>query len=544
MKRIILFTLLILPFVWGSAEGQVISKNMALADFVSYQTLYNGQSINPADKATLADVASWKDIRTGKEYALVCLKEAGSGSGVALVDVTNPGISVYVKTIRYPHANPSEENALNTPADVKVYNDVAFVAQNSQPTYWVKLEDAVDSLSTPTAGYQGDITSLNIHNLFVNTEQKLLFLSYFTKNKKIQVYDISGLPTNAPVFEGEIAQLTTDARSHDLYARKTGSATGRVFDATLRSLTVSEYTWSGGTFTVTDQWVHQYNPYRGVNPYDFSGNVIPEDKRIVHTAWLGAGNDYLFTTEEQGGGSNSETYWINPDSIEYKRGNYLYSWDINPVKPTADANNSRYPIEQVYEVRENSDPGSFASSNFSLLSSEKANSIHNIVTRGTTSADTAFISYYTKGIRVLDVTNPTNMSEMAYYDVPGVMPNYFRPVLNGAWGVDPFLPSGIILASSSDGLYVFHKVGTFAGTIDVNTRWTGTITVTGNVTVQNNATLTISAGTTVAFANGKSLTVNAGSKIIAIGTVTQTIKFSPNTPVVNRSEWEMLNLGS
>ncbi len=541
MKRIILFTLFTLPFAWGYAEGQVISKNMALAGFVDYQTLYNGQTINPSATKTLADVAGWRDIRTGKEYALVCLpifKTGETGSGVAMVDVSNPNSPAYVKTIRRPGTNST-----NTPTDVKVYNDIAFIAQNSQPTYWVKLEDAVDSPGNPTAGYQGDITSFNIHNLFVNKEQKLLFLSYFTKNKKIQVYDISGLPTNAPVFEGEIAQLTTDARSHDLYARKTGSTTGRVFDATLRSLTVSEYTWSGGTFTVTDQWVHQYNPYRGVNPSDFSGNVIPEDKRIVHTAWLGAGNDYLFTTEEQGGGSNSETYWINPDSIEYKRGNYLYSWDINPVKPAADANNYRYPIKQVYEVRENSDPGSFASSNFSLLSSEKANSIHNIVTRGTTSADTAFISYYTKGIRVLDVTDPTNMSEIAYYDVPGVSV-YKLPVFNGTWGVDPFLPSGIILASSSDGLYVLRLATEVSGTIYSNTTWSGAIFVTGSVTVQSSATLTISAGTTVAFANGKSLTVDAGSKIIAIGTVTQTIKFSPNTPVVNRSEWEMLNLGS
>jgi hypothetical protein len=349
-----------LSFAWNHVTGQVVSKNLSLAGFVGYQTLYNGQSINPSTQETISDVASWRDSRNGKEYALVCLGEPGSGSGVAVVDVTNPNNPVYVKTIRRPGLD-----ATNTPADVQVYNNFLFVAQNPQPTYWVDLTVAVDNQGNPTAGYKNDITTgINIHNLFVNKEQQLLFLSYFTDDQKIQVYDISGVPNTAPVFKGEIPQVISRARSHDLYARKFGADSGRVYDASLRGITVTSYRWANGTFTVGAKVAHKYNPRRGINPSDFSNpsKIIPENKRLVHTTWLGAGNTYLFGTNEQYGGSNSQTYWINPDTVhDYQRGNYLYVWDINNIYASADPNGFRYPIKQVYEVRETSDNGAFAS---------------------------------------------------------------------------------------------------------------------------------------------------------------------------------------
>jgi hypothetical protein len=48
--------------------------------------------------------------------------------------------------------------------------------------------------------------------------------------------------------------------------------------------------------------------------------------------------------------------------------------------------------------------------------------------------DVAYISYNTKGIRVLNVANPLSPSEIAYYDTPGAS-GYIFPVYNGPWGV-------------------------------------------------------------------------------------------------------------
>jgi hypothetical protein len=198
-------------------------------------------------------------------------------------------------------------------------------------------------------------------------------------------------------------------------------------------------------------------------------------------------------------------------------------WNIGNIDAPPDGNGFRYPIGQVYEVREANDNGSFAPTHFSLLNAEKANSIHNVASRGTTSADTLYVAYYTKGVRVLNITNPTNMSEIAYYDTPGLS-LYWVPVYNGPWGVDPFLPSANILASSSDGLYVFRKTGDFAGTISVNTMWAGPIKVIGNVTIPAGVTVTTS-GATVTLNPGTTLTVegrlsiDSGTTITGGGTV-------------------------
>jgi hypothetical protein len=213
MKPAIRFLLVIFLSTKALAQGQVVSKNLSLASVVGYQTLYNGQSIDPTQAETITDLATWRDSRNGKEYALLGLSTPGpagppqgSGSGVALVDVTNPANPTYVKTIQHPTSTTT-----NSVADIQVHNNIAYIAQNWLPTYWVNLITAVDNPSNPTAGYGSDITlnsEMRIHNLFVNKDQNLLFLSRFGfDNDKIRVFDINGVPNSAPIFVGEIPQI-------------------------------------------------------------------------------------------------------------------------------------------------------------------------------------------------------------------------------------------------------------------------------------------------------------------------------------------------
>ena len=56
--------------------------------------------------------------------------------------------------------------------------------------------------------------------------------------------------------------------------------------------------------------------------------------------------------------------------------------------------------------------------------------------------DMLVISYYADGTRVLDVSDPTNPSEIAYYDFTNVEGLYV-----GNWGTYPYLPSGNIISS-------------------------------------------------------------------------------------------------
>lgn len=78
------------------------------------------------------------------------------------------------------------------------------------------------------------------------------------------------------------------------------------------------------------------------------------------------------------------------------------------------------------------------------------NIAHNPVIKG----DLCYISYYHDGICILDISDPFNPTRVAYYDThsPVGYSNY-----EGAWGVYPLLPSGVVLASDrNNGLYVFE----------------------------------------------------------------------------------------
>jgi choice-of-anchor B domain-containing protein len=87
--------------------------------------------------------------------------------------------------------------------------------------------------------------------------------------------------------------------------------------------------------------------------------------------------------------------------------------------------------------------------------------IHNVLVRG----DLAYISYYTEGVRIVDVANPEFPVEVGFYDTwPGASGGF-----NGAWGVYPHAASGHVYASDiSSGLYVLdheQTAGALEGTV-------------------------------------------------------------------------------
>lgn len=63
------------------------------------------------------------------------------------------------------------------------------------------------------------------------------------------------------------------------------------------------------------------------------------------------------------------------------------------------------------------------------------------------------ISYYTDGVVILDAHRPDNLILVAQYDTNTEYTNYYH----GCWGVYPFLPSGILLASDiENGLFILQ----------------------------------------------------------------------------------------
>ncbi len=121
-------------------------------------------------------------------------------------------------------------------------------------------------------------------------------------------------------------------------------------------------------------------------------------------------------------------------------GRYLFICDELAQNPSPDIT--------VWDIQDPANPvrvGQFADSTAT---------VHNLYIIG----DFAFISYYTAGFRVLDVSDPTHPKLLDEFDTT---PEITGEGFAGAWGVYPFTPSGNIYVSDiKHGLYVFNFKGT------------------------------------------------------------------------------------
>ena len=131
----------------------------------------------------------------------------------------------------------------------------------------------------------------------------------------------------------------------------------------------------------------------------------------THQSWLTDDGNYLLVTEE-------------------RRGGHLKIWDVR------DLDNVR--LVSQYESMRN------------II-------IHNVFVKG----DFAYISYYTEGLKIIDISDPTSPGEVGDFDVyTGRTCDCF----DGTWGVFPYTTSGLIFVGEEDkGFYSARFDGTYAG---------------------------------------------------------------------------------
>lgn len=143
--------------------------------------------------------------------------------------------------------------------------------------------------------------------------------------------------------------------------------------------------------------------------------TAPEGR--THQSWLSEDGKYLFVATEVAGG-------------------HLHIYDIT---------NRTSPVE------------------IATWTSNSSQSIHNVFVKG----DFLYIAYYGDGFRVLDISNPHNPIEVAFYDTySGPLQPLHHPVFHGAWGVYPYFPSGKIAVSDMNtGLYIFTVNLKYGGNI-------------------------------------------------------------------------------
>lgn len=139
-------------------------------------------------------------------------------------------------------------------------------------------------------------------------------------------------------------------------------------------------------------------------------------RELAKVRYPGAGTHSAWPTEDG-------QYILTADEIGNTRHN-LKIWD------------ARTP-GQLTPVAEFTPPG---------IAPNSTATIHNIYVRGRY----VYISYYCEGLRIVDISNPAQPVQTAFYDFNG---NKDCDFYNSNWGVDPF--SNLIYASDmQDGLYI------------------------------------------------------------------------------------------
>lgn len=128
---------------------------------------------------------------------------------------------------------------------------------------------------------------------------------------------------------------------------------------------------------------------------------------FTHSVWREDGRPVLYTADETAGA-------------------FVESWDVSVPTQIQKLDRFRvnYPIDQF-------------------------NIPHNVFYRD----GYLFVSWYTEGVRVLDVRHPDNLQEVAYWDT------HPQPVtgFHGVWNVYPFFESGLLLASDiENGMFVMR----------------------------------------------------------------------------------------
>lgn len=148
--------------------------------------------------------------------------------------------------------------------------------------------------------------------------------------------------------------------------------------------------------------------------YDITNRANPQllalqntSSNFTHNAWLSDDSKYLFTTDERSAA-------------------FVDAYDVSDLTNIKLLDKWKYPV-----------------------TGESAPIPHNAHVLN----DYVVVSYYTEGIVILDGKNPDNLVEIAHYDTYPPFGNGFA----GCWGVYPYLPSGIVLASDiNTGLHVLQ----------------------------------------------------------------------------------------
>lgn len=377
----------------GAAGGYPCNK----VDLISFLSVADLDAGIDGGALETNDIWGWLDPDTGEEYVLI-----GLDTGTSFVNIADPLNPVVVGFL-------STHTKASVWRDIKVYKNHAFIVSEA-PGHGMQVFDLTQLRAATQLPVQFQETAHydeygDAHNIVINEDTGFAYVvgaggGGTTCGGGLHMVDIR--TPASPTFAGCYADSSTGrfgtGYSHDaqcvVYNGPDAAYTGKEICIGSNETAIS-------IADVTDK----------SNPAFISRGSYPQVS-YVHQGWL----------------SEDHRYFFQDDELDERNGKTAFTKTI------------------VWDLEDLDDP-------VVLTEHLAATSVidHNMYVKG----HLLFQSNYTAGLRILDITDPANLVEVAYFDTyPSGDPASFF----GSWSNYPYFDSGVIAISSiGEGLFLIES---------------------------------------------------------------------------------------
>lgn len=349
------------------------------------------------------DIWGFTDLNTNREYAVMGLQR-----GVAVVDVTDPQAP---EQIAFAAGSPT------TWRDIKIYQRYDTSAKRWRAYAYVTADAVSDYLMV-----------LDLSNL-PNGIEIVPFASDFTAAHNTYLLDADYAFGIAQTSKGPLLGVAGGGNgAHRLYSLSqprtpvlsSVSSTGYAHD--LASFSVSDARKNSQCFNAQNESACQVLADFNENTVDIWDVTDPSQSRSLAS----------YTYENA---AYVHSGWWTED------GNYLFVHD--ELDESNFGLNTTVRVFDMRDLRAPTPVGSWVGPSRAID--------HNGFVRG----NRYFVSNYSEGLTVLDITDPASPQRVGYFDT---FPSSAETAFVGAWGVYPFFESGTIaVADINTGLYLLEN---------------------------------------------------------------------------------------
>ena len=352
--------------------------------------------IGGSNNTNLNDIWGWTDPQTQNEYAIV-----GLSNGTSFVDISSPENPIYVGRLDTHTSN-------STWRDIKVFNNYAYIVSEAsghgmQVFDLTLLRDYNNSpIQFSETAHYGEFG--NAHNIFINEDTGF---AYAIGTSTCGPGGLHIVDINVPTLPSKSACISDPSTGR--------SNTGYVHDVQCVIYNGPDSNYVGKEICFgsneTAVWITDVS----IKSDDSSGSKTigkgTYNSQYTHQGWLTEDHRYFIVNDEldeyYGTVGNTRTLIWDLEDLENPTLGTTYTG------PTSSIDHNNYVL-----------------------------------------GNDVYMSHYTSGLRILDISDINNPSEKAFFDV---YPSNNGSSFDGTWSNYPYYNSGMVVVTGIDeGLYVLN----------------------------------------------------------------------------------------